>query len=107
MRDLADAALERRLREALAEHVGTLPLDLTVDALDHRRKTKSVDRRFGRGRGMTLLAAAAAVGLAGGALVVGSGVLRQQAIVRPPVTAPSRGPLAIASAGMSSPSPSL
>ena len=44
---------------------------------------------------MTLLAAAAAVVLVGGALAAGSGILRRPAVVPP---APSRGPLAIASA---------
>jgi hypothetical protein len=88
MRDLDDTALERRLREVLDEHLGALALDLTVDDLHRRRKAKGVDRGIGRGRGMTLLAAAAAVMLVGGALVAGSGVLRPPAVV-PPVTAPS------------------
>ena len=42
MRELDDAALERRLREVLEEHLGALPLDLTVDALDRRREAKGV-----------------------------------------------------------------
>ena len=65
MRDLDDTALERRLREVLEEHLGALPLDLTVDALDRRREARGVARRFRRGRGMTLLAAAALLGYAG------------------------------------------
>ena len=66
MRELDDAALERRLRGVLKEHLGALPLDLTVDALDRRREAKGVARRSGRGRGITLLAAAALL-LVGGA----------------------------------------
>ena len=39
MRDLDDAILERRLREVLEEHLGALPLDLTVETLEflHRQ----------------------------------------------------------------------
>ena len=95
MPDLDDAALERRLREVLEEHLGVLPLDLTVDALRRRRETRSVVRRFGRGRGITLLAAAALL-LVGGALAVGSGVLRRPSVV-PPVPAPSFAALVTAS----------
>ena len=40
MPELDDAALERRLRGVLKEHLGALPLDLTVDALDRRREAK-------------------------------------------------------------------
>ncbi len=77
MRDLDDAALERRLRGVLKEHLGALPLDLTVDALDRRREAKGRCPTVGRSRGMTLLAAAALL-LVGGALAAGSGVLRRQ-----------------------------
>src|SRR5688500_16126633 len=88
MRELDDAALERRLRGVLEEHLGALPLDLTVEALDRRRDAGGgVARRFGRGRGMTLLAAAALL-LVGGALAAGSGILRLPSVV-PPVPEPS------------------
>ena len=40
MPELDDAALERRLRGVLKEHLGALPLDLTVDDLDRRREAK-------------------------------------------------------------------
>ena len=40
MRELDDAALERRLRGVLKEHLEALPLDLTVDDLDRRREAK-------------------------------------------------------------------
>jgi hypothetical protein len=60
-------------------------------------------RRFGRGRGMTLLAAAALLG--GGALAAGSGVLRLPSIV-PPVASPSVVAVATASPDTSSPGPS-
>ena len=104
MRELDDAALERRLRGVLKEHLGALPLDLTVDALDRRREAKGVARRFGRGRGMTLLAAAALL-LVGGALAAGSGLLRLPSVV-PPVPDPSVVAVATASPDATSPSPS-
>ncbi len=87
MPELDDAALERRLRGVLKEHLGALPLDLTVDALDRRREAKGVARRSARGRGITLLAAAALL-LVGGALAAGSGLLRLPTVV-PPVPEPS------------------
>ena len=95
MPELDDAALERRLRGVLKEHLGALPLDLTVDALDRRREAEGVARRSGRGRSMTLLAAAALL-IVGGALAVGSGVVRVPSVV-PPVPAPSFAVLATAS----------
>ena len=58
-------------------------------------------RRFGRGRGMTLLAAAALL-LVGGALAAGSGVFRQRTIAPP---APSFRQLVVSSLD-ASPSPS-
>jgi hypothetical protein len=67
-------------------------------------RTNGTDRRFSRGRDMTLLAAAAAVLLVGGSLVVGSGVLRQQSMI-PPATAPSPR-VAMTSPSATSPSPS-
>jgi hypothetical protein len=87
MRELDDAALEARLRGVLKEHLGALPLDLTVDALERRRDAKGVARRLGLGRGITLLAAAALL-LVGGALAAGSGFLRLPTVV-PPVPEPS------------------
>ena len=104
MPELDDAALERRLRGVLKEHLGALPLDLTVDALDRRREAKGVARRSGRGRGMTLLAAAALL-LVGGALAAGSGLLRLPSVV-PPVPEPSVIAVATASPDATSPSPS-
>jgi Kelch motif len=103
MRELDDAALELRLRGVLKEHLGALPLDLTVDALDRRREARGVPRRFGRGRGMTLLAAAALL-LVGGALA-GSGILRLPSII-PPAPVPSFGLVAPASPETTSPGPS-
>ena len=104
MPELDDAALERRLRGVLKEHLGALPLDLTVDALDRRREAKGVARRSGRGRGITLLAAAALL-LVGGALAAGSGLLRLPTVV-PPVPEPSVIAVATASPDATSPSPS-
>ncbi len=103
MRDLDDAALERRLRAVLNEHLGALPLDLTVDALDRRREAKGGARRSGRGRGITLLAAAALL-LVGGALAAGSGILRLPSVV-PPVPAPSVIAVATASPDATAPTP--
>ena len=104
MPELDDAVLERRLRAVLSEHLGALPLDLTVEALDRRRAARGVARPFGRGRAMTLLAAAALL-LAGGALV-GSGMLRLPSVV-PPAPAPSLGQVTTASPdATSTPKPS-
>jgi len=104
MRDRDDAALELRLREVLKEHLGALPLDLTVESLDRRREARGGSRRLGRGRGMTLLAAAALL-LVGGALAAGSGLVRRPAVV-PPVPAPSLAAVVIASPDALSPGPS-
>ena len=60
--------------------------------------------RFGRGRGITLLAAAALL-LVGGALAAGSGLLRLPSVV-PPVPEPSVIAVATASPDATSPSPS-
>jgi hypothetical protein len=104
MPELDDAALERRLRGVLQEHLGALPLDLTVDALDRRREAKGVARRSGRGRSMMLLAAAALL-LVGGALAAGSGILRLPSLV-PQVPVPSVVALATTSPDTTFPSPS-
>src|SRR6188508_638363 len=61
-------------------------------------------RRIGRGRGMTMLAAAALL-LVGGALAAGSGLLRLPSVV-PPVPEPSVIAVATASPDATSPSPS-
>lgn len=107
MRNLDDAALERRLRAVLNEHLGALPLDLTVDALDRRWEAKGIVGRLGRGRGITLLAAAALL-VVGGALAAGSGVLRLPFVVprvaKPSVVAvttaqPSASPIPVAAPG--------
>jgi Kelch motif len=103
MRDLDDAALERRLRGVLMEHLGALPFDLTVDELDRRREASGVARRRRRGRGMTLLAAAAVLG--GGALAAGSGILRMPSVV-PPTPGPSVVAVATISPDAMSPGPS-
>lgn len=104
MRDLDDTALEARLRGVLKEHLGALPFDLTVEALDRRREAKGVARPFGRRRGITLLAAAALL-LGGGALAAGSGILRLPSLV-PPVPSPSFVAVATASPDATSPSES-
>ena len=93
-----------RLRGVLKEHLEALPIDLTVDDLDRRREAKGVARRSARGRGITLLAAAALL-LVGGALAAGSGLLRLPTVV-PPVPEPSLIAVATASPDATSPSPS-
>jgi hypothetical protein len=105
MPELDDAALERRLRGVLKEHLDALPFDLTVDDLDRRREARGVARRIGRGRGITLLAAAAVL-LVGGALVAGSGLLRLPTVV-PPVPEPSVVAVATASPDATPPSAGL
>ena len=102
MPELDDPALELRLRGVLKEYLEALPLDLTVDDLDRRREARGVARRVGRGRGMTLLAAAALL-LVGGALAAGSGILRLPSVV-PPLPAPSFGVVVTASPDETSPS---
>jgi len=103
MRELDDTALERRLREVLEEHLGALPLELTVETLNRRQAARGDPRRFGRGRGMTLLAAAALVG--GGALAAGTGILRLPSVV-PPVPSPSVVAVATTLPDATSPGPS-
>ncbi len=106
---------ERRLAGALRddadERVGPFEAESVARAAirsSERGLPRSSSRpagRFGRGRDITLLAAAALL-LVGGALAVGSGVVRLQSIV-PPVPAPSIAMLATASAdAMTTPSPS-
>jgi hypothetical protein len=104
MPELDDTALERRLRGVLQEHLGALPLNLTVDALDRRRDAKGVARRSARSRGITLLAAAALF-IVGGALAAGSGLLRLPTVV-PPIPEPSVMAVATASPDEASPRPS-
>jgi hypothetical protein len=104
-----DRELETRLRamyQAEVSETEPVPVSLRRDVAAIPRTATAPRRLFGRARGITLLAAAAAVMLVGEALVAGSGVLRQQPISPALVTAPSHGPLAIASAEATSPSPS-
>jgi hypothetical protein len=103
-----DRELETRLRAMYHAEVNQselVPDSLRRDVAAIARTGSAPRRLFGRGRGLTLLAAAAAVTLVGGALIAGSGVLRRTSVV-PPTTAPSHGPLAIASAEVPSPRPS-
>ncbi len=94
MRELDDAVLELRLRGVLREHLGELPLDLTVAELDRRRESRSTARR--RRRALIALGLAAALLLPLGVLVGGGtaavgGARRARAIGNPGALAAPRG----------------
>ena len=107
---------ERRLADALRsdadasvgpfepESIARAAIADTGPGATRVRRSSRPARRFGRGRGMTLLAAAALL-LVGGALAAGSGLLRLPSVV-PPVPAPSVVAVATASPDATSPSPS-
>ena len=85
-----DRELEAGLRAFYRAQVGeaeTAPLSLRRDVAAIPTADSPRSRLLSRGRGMTLLAAAALL-LVGGAFAVGSGVLRLPSIV-PPVAVPS------------------
>jgi hypothetical protein len=99
-----DEELESGLRAMYRAEVSQtepVPLSLQRGVAAIPRTATTRRRLFGRGRSLTLLAAAALL-LVGGALATGSGVLLRSNL--PP--APSLGPLAIASPDAPSPSPS-
>ena len=107
-----NAPFERDLEEWLhTEAPASAPTGFHATVMDRARTLRQRPgwtrtfpaRRFGRGRGMTLLAAAALLG--GGALAAGSGILRLPSVV-PPVPAPSVVAIATASPDATSPSPS-
>jgi hypothetical protein len=103
-----DQELETRLRaryRARAGETESAPLSLRRDAAAIPGTALLPSRRFGRSRGMTLLAAAAVVFLVGGALAISSGVLRQSAIILP-APGPSLVAVAVASPDANAPSPS-
>src|SRR5215204_7766409 len=100
----SNAKFEQDLEQWLqTEAPASAPAGFHASVIDRARTlrqrpgwaTSLPGRRFGRGRGMTLLAAAALL-LVGGALAAGSGVLRLPSVV-PPVPAPSFAVLATAS----------
>ena len=107
------APFERDLEQWLqTEAPASAPAGFHATVMDRARTlrqrpgwtTSLPARRFGRGRGITLLAAAALL-LVGGALAAGSGLLRLPTVV-PPVPAPSVVAVATASPDATSPSPS-
>ena len=80
-----DRELEARLRARYRARSGeteTAPLSLRLDVAAIPRNVTAPPRLFGRGRGMTLLAAAALL-LVGGAWAVSSGILRLPTVVSP------------------------
>ena len=108
-----NAQFERDLEQWLqAEAPASAPAEFHASVMDRARTLRQRPgwtttlraRRFSRGRGITLLAAASLL-LVGGALAAGSGVLRLPSIV-PPAPAPSFGVVATASPEAASPSPS-
>jgi len=93
-----DHELETRLRaryRARATETEAAPPALRRDVAVIARDTTTRGRFFGRGRGMTLLAAAALL-LVGGALVAGSGLLQRTTVI-PSLPVPSFAQVAIAS----------
>src|SRR6187200_2226065 len=99
-----NAQFERDLEQWLqTEAPASAPAGFHASVMDRARTlrqrpgwaTSLPVRRLGRGRGMTLLAAAALL-LVGGALAAGSGLLRLPSVV-PPVPAPSVVAVATAS----------
>ncbi len=107
-----NAQFERDLAQWLqAEAPASAPAGFHASVMDRARTLRQRPgwtttlpvRRFGRGRDMTLLAAAALL-LVGGALA-GSGLLRLPTVV-PPVPAPSVVAVATASPDATSPTPS-
>jgi Tol biopolymer transport system component len=109
---MTDRELEERLRAWYRADVGegeTAPLPLRRDVAAISRESSRPARLFGRGRGLTLLAAAALL-LVGGAVAAGSGVVRLPWLVPPepvpPVAVvPTPSPAAESTRPTSSPSP--
>jgi hypothetical protein len=85
MREYDDAALELRLRGVLTEHLGALPLDITVEDLERRGEVRRAARRR---LGLVALGLAAALLVPLGVLV-GGGRPQFEALVVP---APSASP---------------
>jgi hypothetical protein len=101
-----DRDLEARLRawyRAEAGEAETAPLSLRQDVVEIPRTATRRGRQFGRGRGLTLLAAAALL-LAGGAVAAGSGLVRLPSLV-PPEPEPSLAAVATSSPPSESPAP--
>jgi hypothetical protein len=79
MHEFDEAALERRLRSVLREHLGSLPLDITVEDLERRREVRDAARR--RHRGLVVLGLAAALLVPLGLLAGGGRPLREAVMV--------------------------
>jgi len=104
---MTDREIEARLRAFYRIEVGegeTAPLALRRDIAAIPRTIPQRARWFGRGRGLTLLAAAALL-LVGGAIAAGSGVVKLPSVV-PPVPAPTL-PVAVASPSPAPTDPAL
>src|SRR5690349_12239820 len=109
-----NSKFERDLEQWLeAEAPASAPAGFHASVMDRARTlsqrpgwtTTPIARRLGRGRGMTLLAAAALM-LGGGALAAGSGLLHLPSVI-PPEPAPSVVAVAPASPDLTSPDPSV
>lgn len=111
---IPNTQFERDLEQWLeTEAPGSAPAGFHAAVMDRARTlrqrpgwaTSLPVRRLGRGRGMTLLAAAALL-LVGGALAAGSGLLRLPSVI-PPVPEPSGIAVATTSPDATFPSPSV
>lgn len=105
MREFDDAALELRLRGLLKEHLGSLPLDITVEDLERRREIRDTARR--RRRGLVALGLAAALLVPLGVLVGGGRPLFEALVVPTPSASPDASATPEASTGVPSAPPSV
>ena len=110
---MTDRELEARLRawyRAEADGDETAPISLRREVAAIPQTPTHPTRRFRRGRGLTLLAAAALL-LVGGAVAAGSGVVRLPSLVPPePVPSPAKEsstPTAVISPAPTETSPSV
>lgn len=97
MREYDDAALELRLRGVLREHLGALPLDVTVEDLERRGEARRAARRRG---GLVALGLAAALLVPLGVLVGGGRPQFEVLVVPAPSASPNASATSEASTGI-------
>lgn len=105
MREFDDAGLELQLRGVLKGQLGTLPLDLTVEALERRRAVRETAVRRRR-RGLVVLGLAAALLIPLGVMTGGGRSLLEGFVAPGPSVAPEPSAVVDASFAQSSPTPS-